>query len=354
MDAEGGTTTSRRRFLGTAAGATGVALGAAVWGRGQAAAAVPPQGAAQPLPVGDKRGFVSGRFALNIGEANVGWLQDAEGGGAYAEVVDEKVGTDQVVRKHLGNVKWDDITLKMGLSMDKAVYDWIAASWTMNAQRKNGAIVAADYSYDVMQERQFFDGLLTEVGIPAADASSKEPGYLTVKITPAYTRTAQSSGKLQVGPSRQKVWLPSNFKLQIDGLDCSRVNKIDALTIKQSVVQYSSGSGRDYQNIPGSVEFPNLRITFASSTGRTWLDWYDVFLINGDNGPETEKTGSLTYLTPDLKGVLLTLNFFNMGIIRLEDGVFDPVDEPSAKMRAELYVEQMEFVIGGTTAPPSP
>jgi phage tail-like protein len=139
--------TSRRRFLGTAAGATGVALGAAVWGAGTAAAAVAGTDGPKAL-MADKRSYVSGRFALDLGGTKAGWLQDVEGGHATADVVNEKQGTDGIVHKHIAGVKYEDISLQIGFSMSKAIYDWISASWRMNYQRKNGSIVAADFDLD--------------------------------------------------------------------------------------------------------------------------------------------------------------------------------------------------------------
>src|SRR5512141_2907143 len=117
--------TSRRRFLGTAAGATGVALGAAVWGAGTAAAAVTGTDGPKPL-MADRRSFVAGRYALDIGGATTGWVHDVEGGHETADVVNEKQGTDGIIHKHIAGVKYEDITVQVGFSMSKAVYDWIS------------------------------------------------------------------------------------------------------------------------------------------------------------------------------------------------------------------------------------
>jgi hypothetical protein len=349
------TTTSRRRFLGTAAGATGVALGAAVWGSGQAAAAIVPQGGPQPLTA-DKRGFVSGKFAIDLDGVSAGWLQDTAGGGVVADVVNEKISAASFTKKHIGQPKYEDIAVQVGFSMSKAFYDWFAASWKMNYARKDGSITAADFNLEARQERQFFNALITEVGIPACDGSSKEPAYLTIKFAPEYTRTRKASGKVQSPLStNQKMWLPSNFRLEIDGLDCTKVNKVDAFTIKQTVATDDVGDQRDPNREPSGVEFPNLRVTFASSSGQTWADWYDDFVIKGNAFDSQEKSGRLLFLTPNLQGALAEITFFNMGIYALQDGVFDPVDEPSARMRAELYVERMEFhFLGGVPIPPAP
>jgi len=354
MDEQQGRMTSRRRFLGTAAGATGVALGAAVWGKSDAAAAVISQGAAQPL-MADKRGYVAGKFMLDIGENSAGWIEDTEGGGATSDVVNEKLGADHIVHKHIAGVKYEDITVRAGAGMSKGFYDWISASWSSNFARHDGAIHATNFNNDVVQTRKFYNALITETTMPACDASSKEPAFLTLRFAPEYTRTAKGSGKAQADATKQqKMWSPANFKLEIDGLDCSRVNKIEAITVKQKVVENPIGEDRDYNKEPASVEFPNLTVTFGAQSGQSWTDWFQDFVIDGRSTGESEKTGSLTYLTPNLQGALFRLNFFGLGIFRLEDGVFDPVNEPSATMRAHLYVERIAFQFLGGATPPTP
>src|SRR5207244_933118 len=106
------------------------------------------------------------------------------------------VGANYFIKKHIGHPKYEDFSLDIGFTMAKAIYDWIAASWSMNYQRKKGGIVACDYKLDAKSERQFFEALITETTIPAMDGSAKEPSYLTVKFAPEYTRVAKASGKV--------------------------------------------------------------------------------------------------------------------------------------------------------------
>jgi len=352
-------TTSRRRFLGTAAGATGVALGAAVWGAGQAAAAAIPGEATQKLMAGG-RTFSAGKFALEIGTASAGFLEDADGGQAFSDVVVEKLGTDNIQHKHLAGVKYEDIAVTAGFGLEKTFYDWIAASWQFsNANsRKSGAIVAADFSFKELQRRQFYNGLITETTIPACDAASKDAGRLTLKISPEYTTTTKGSGAKITAPlgTLQKLWTPSNFRLQIDGLDCTKVTKIDSFTVKQSIIDNPVGEDRFGGKEPGAIEYPNLAITLLASSSATWEQWFKDFLIRGNDGQASEKNGTLTFLTSNLQSALGTVKFFNMGIFKLDD---DAAEDSSGnviqRFRAELYVERMEIsIIGGGIPLPSP
>ncbi len=356
-ETEGITATSRRRFLGTAAGATGVALAATVWTPRPAAAAVAGQGA--NVRAADTRSYASGNFMFDLAGVSAGFVKSVEGGNVSADVVTEPVGPDYFVKKHIGQPKYEDFTMQIGFSMNKALYDWISASWKANYQRKDGSIVAADFKLDAKAEREFSNALVTETTIPACDASSKDPAYMTLKFQPEFTRTKTASGKLQAEFSKdgaQRTWLPSNFRLEIDGLDCTRVSKIDAITVKQTVAADQIGDTRDYQLTPGKLEFPDLAVTFSQVTEQTWIDWFDDFVIKGNSGDSKEKNGRLVLLSANRQTELARIDFFNIGIFKLTDDTFQTNDDKIALSRAELYVERMELTVnpGGTQPPPTP
>src|SRR5262245_60977169 len=199
------------------------------------------------------RSYVAGNFQLVLDDVKTGFLKSVEGGVPAAEVISEPQGSSPYFKKHLGPVVYDQFALRFGLSMANEVYDWINASWTGNYVRKNGAVVTTDQKLTAVSQREFFNALITETTIPALDGSSKEPAYLTIKFAPEYTRITRASGKVAGVTSKQKVWLPSNFKVTIDGLDCTRVRSVESFTVKQSVVTDDIGDARDYEKEPGKL-----------------------------------------------------------------------------------------------------
>src|SRR4051812_40915079 len=183
-------------------------------------------------------GYTAGRFAMDLGGTFAGWISSIEGGHATSDVVVEKLGADMIQHKHLAGVKYEDVSVSCGTAMSKAFYTWIQNSLDRKHTRNDGAIITADYDQKEVGRLNFFKALITEVGFPALDAASKDAAKMTVKFAPEYTRmVAKTGGAVQapLGKGEQKKWSPSNFRLKIDGLDatCSRVNKIEALTIKQ-------------------------------------------------------------------------------------------------------------------------
>jgi phage tail-like protein len=292
------------------------------------------------------RPFTSARFSLEVNGANAGFIKSVEGGGITAEVISEKPGADYFVHKHIGRPKYEDVTLTTDLSLDPAFYDWIASSWNGQYARKDGTVYILDNNNKIMRQDEYINALISEVSFSACDAASKDACKMSVKLAPEYTRFKKGSGKLTVPvvKGHQKIWLASNFRLEIDGLDCTRVNKVEAFSVKQTVVQDQVGEQRDFPKEVARVEFPNLVVSLAESHAQTWQDWFDDFVVKGNNGQENEKNGSLTFLAPDLKTTLATINFFNLGIFRLTPDKVEARNEQIRRLQAELYVERMQFV----------
>jgi phage tail-like protein len=293
----------------------------------------------------EARGYVAGKYGIELGGAAAGWVQSVEGGHAYSDVVNEKLGPDHIIHKHIAGVRYEDITIACGTGMTKPFYEWIKASFERKHDRKDGAIVTADYKYNEITRMSFNHALISEIGFPALDASSKDAARMTIKIMPEFTRTAKGTGKQlgKVDAKIQKKWLPSNFRLKIDGLDCTRVNKIDAIVVKQKIVEHAVGEMRDYEKEPANLEIPNLGITLAESHAESWYKWHEDFVIKGDNGEDKERAGTLEFLTPDLKETLFTITFSHLGIFKLDlEKVASGVDA-IRRLKAELYVQDMKF-----------
>ncbi|HYG59813.1 MAG TPA: phage tail protein [Symbiobacteriaceae bacterium] len=292
--------------------------------------------------------YTAGRYGLELDGTFAGWLSSAEGGHAVADVVMEQLGPDRIVRKHIGAVKYEDITVTFGADMARSVYQWIQDTLDHKYTRKNGAIIAADYNGMVVSRMEFTNALMTEIGMPALDAASKDAAKMTIKFSPEYTRRTKAQGgtvKATAPADKQKQWLPSNFRLRIDGLESAtaRVNKIDALVIKQKVTENPVGESRDYQQEPAYLEVPNLVITLAESDSDPLYDWFNASVIQGNN---TERSGTLEYLSADMREVLFRVNFQGLGIFKLAPDKMEAGADQIRRVKAEMYCEDIRFTFG--------
>jgi tail tube protein gp19 len=289
------------------------------------------------------RAYVSGSYGLTLDGKATGFLKSVSGGAISAEVFPEKTFGD-FTRKHIGGPIYEDFSIDFGFSMDPSLYKWIGESWASKFTRKNGSIVAYDYNLEAKTEREFFNALIKETVIPALDASSKDAAYLKVKFSPEYTRTKKGSGKgTALSKSNTKPFLPHSFRLEIAGLDCTKVNKIESFTVKQQVSDDAVGAERDYHKEPAGIEFPNLKISLPQISAQSWLDWFEDFVIKGNSTEDKEKSGTLTFLAPNNKDELGSIALKNMGIFRLSEDPATSNTEKIHRLTAELYCENMEF-----------
>jgi hypothetical protein len=281
---------------------------------------------------------------LELGGTPVGTLRSAAGGSAVATVVPDVVGAGAPPKKHVGAVGYEDLELELDLTLERAVYDWIGAAWAGNAQRKSGALVGLDMNGNARNARQFHNALITEVTFPACDASSKEAGFITLLLAPErVTSAAAPAGKATAVGVKGKSWLASNFKLEIDGLDTSRVIRIDPIVFKQPVAAGDVGRLREPTQRASAAQFENLRITLSEAGADSWRSWHEDFVIKGNSSDKNERAGRLLLLAPNVKDELARVEFSNLGIIALRPRVSAA---GVGQLEAELYVERLAFAVG--------
>jgi phage tail-like protein len=301
--------TSRSGFLKQAAGATMVVAGAGV-----GAGVVAQQAAAASSTS-------SNRFSLEIDGINVGAVASVSGGVLEYDVVDLAVN-DHVQRKHLGQPKYEDFTVAIGSGMGKGMYDWIKASFDKGYVRKNGAVIAADFNFNEKARRTFTDALITEVTVPALDAASTAGGYFTVKFSAASVADVKPSGA-PVHAAKQKLWLCSNFRFIVQGVDTTRVASIDSFTWKQSI--QADGSA--------VLDAGDLGVSFPAVSLPSWQHWYNHNALSGV--PTDERSGILE-LVGAQGGAVLDFGLLNLGLFHLDPNAGAGI----RRVTAEMYLEE--------------
>ena len=258
-------------------------------------------------------------------------------------MLEERVDGSAFPKKHIGPPKYEDFELQVGFGMASPVYDWISTTWTAGFARKNGSVTAVDASMNALSEQQFANALVTKTTIPTLDAASKDAGRLAITLSPESTTTGAGGGKVpSVGVAQQKPFVLSHFRLELDGLDCSHVTKIDSFTVEVQADVTSAG-----------IVFPDLRVTMAAdgAAAATWQSWFTDFVVDGRNEDALEKSGAIVFLAPDLHGEIARVTLHNVGISALRRvplGAGDAV----RRLAADLYCERMELTVG--TTPPMP
>jgi hypothetical protein len=77
-------------------------------------------------------------------------------------------------------------------------------------------------------------------------------------------------------------------------------SKVSPIVVTQKTIEAEVGSFRDATVATRRVEFSNLRLTISATSAKSWQDWFENFVIKGNNGDDREKKGKLTLLAANL------------------------------------------------------
>jgi hypothetical protein len=286
--------------------------------------------------------FVGGRFGFLVeGSTFLGFVRSVSGGNIKGEVAVRQ--TRSVQKKRIRNVIYEPFTIEVGMGMSKDFYNWIQASFDKGHIIKNGELVVCDFDYGIMSIREFQDAHISELTMPALDASSKEPAYMTVKFNPGKIRYKNSTRlpiQVDVGAIAKK-WMASNFSIELGDLPCDHVAKIDSFTVKQKIKKDKSGVARRSKKYPSIIEVPNLKLSISMADIPLWQQWFHSFIVGGKHNDVLD--GAITFLGSDLKDELARLDLKNVGIISMKIAGQEANKEEVARFDVELYVEQMKF-----------
>ncbi len=278
----------------------------------------------------DNRTYAAGRFALDIGGIGSTYLKSVEGGDAVQAPVIRGARADKYPDKSAGAVRYEDAKVEFQMPIPRGLWDWVNAfSSPGQVPAKTLTLSALDFNYAEKSRRVFEDSVISVVELPAFDAGSKDPGY--VKMSFAVGRAKENAGTAgaktppSIDKASAKAWLPSNFRLSIDGLATNKVSKIDPITIKHSP--------------KGLLEYSNLVITVAEVDSESWKAW----AAQSVDGKPVEKNGRLELLSPNLKDVLLSVSLEGLGVVRLFSEKSEANADQIQRKKVELYVEKITF-----------
>lgn len=295
------------------------------------------------------RTYAAAHFALELdGKQDVGLFRSIEGGGVKADVMTYQNGANYDKWRQLGKPKFEDIKLQVGMAMSKPFYDWIESFFAGKADRKNGAIVAADFYYKERARREFQNAMIKELTFPKLDAQDKNAAYMTLGIAVEDIVFKKGGGqKLQqaMGMEQQKLWTSCNFRFSLDGFEqpCKRVTKIDSFTIKQTILEYHAGGARAPIKTGSQIDFPNVSFYVPESDAQPFLDRFTQRGIKGQpRGHSAQKSGQIQ--TYDNEGrPLFTLEFYEADILNVTPDKSDASSEDIKQVKIDLFTEKMEF-----------
>jgi hypothetical protein len=286
------------------------------------------------------------KWAFELNGLNAGLITSFEGLDIKAEKNETKPGGDFYTRKSIGKITPAEGTLKLASTQSQPLQDWVDATLNADWAYKDGRVIQANMKNKNVREASFVRALITSIAFPKCEGGSKDMGFVTLKFQPTeVTWKAGDMSAISVGNEgglNIKKMTEGAFKLQIDGMDCTRVSKLDAIEIKQVVEFDKIGPSRVSEIAPCSIEFPDLKLTLSEATAQSWYDWHEDFVIKGNCGQGKEKGGSLELLAQDMKTVLSTVTFEQLGIYELKTDKAESGAKSLKRINITAYCEAMK------------
>lgn len=266
------------------------------------------------------------KFAVLIDGKAVA-AQSPVGGLVKADVSTIFSGAGGPPKRQISSFGYTNLQFQLGLEVGTPIMNWVNAALTGTPVTKSGTLVELGGANRAKSYLDFTDAAIADFVIPGFDGSSKTPStfILEASISKSTFRTGDNA-PIQVSP-KPKPFLPSYFRLKIDGLPTTRVRLIAPISFSRRT---------------GGIAPTDLVVTFSSTDVDPWRAWVDDFIVNGNNGQGKEKQGSIEVMAPNLSDILATLAIRQIGIRELV-----PADDTSALpgYRASMYFEfgQLSF-----------
>jgi len=126
-------------------------------------------------------------FGLELQGTITGYFTECGGIGSEHEIVEHKVVTDkgmEIVQKIPGRMKWQDVTLKRGITDNMQIWDWRAQveQGNMSDARKTCSIIMFDRNYEEVARWNFENAWPSKVTGPSVKADSNEFGVEEVTL----------------------------------------------------------------------------------------------------------------------------------------------------------------------------
>ena len=135
----------------------------------------------------DKDPLVSAWFGVEFQGQLVGAFRECTGLGSENEVVEYKASDKgkYVIKKVAGNLKWNNITLKRGITDAMDMWKWrgLVEQGQMSEARKNGTITMYNLQGEPIAKWDFTNDWPSKLSGPSANASNNEVAIEELEIT---------------------------------------------------------------------------------------------------------------------------------------------------------------------------
>lgn len=135
--------------------------------------------------------LVGFHFAIDISGVITGYFTECSGLGSEHEVIEHKVITEkgtEVIMKIPGRLKWENITLKRGITRAMDIWAWRkeVESGNVESARRDGSVIMFDQTLQEVARWNFLRAWPVKVTGPQPKADSNEIGIEELTLAHEY------------------------------------------------------------------------------------------------------------------------------------------------------------------------
>ena len=141
----------------------------------------------------DENPLVGFHFAIDIQGVINGYFTECSGLGSEHEVIEHKVinqGAQEIVQKIPGRLKWENITLKRGITSNMDIWKWRkqVEDGDVAGARRDGSVIMYDQTLKEVARWNFERAWPLKVTGPQPKSDSNEVGVEELTIAHEYIR----------------------------------------------------------------------------------------------------------------------------------------------------------------------
>ncbi len=135
--------------------------------------------------------LVGFHFAVDISGVVAGYFTECSGLGSEHEIIEHKVITEkgnEVIMKIPGRLKWENITLKRGITSSMDIWTWRkdVENGKVDSSRRDGSIIMFDQTLKEVARWNFLRAWPVKVTGPQPKSDSNEIGVEELTIAHEY------------------------------------------------------------------------------------------------------------------------------------------------------------------------
>jgi phage tail-like protein len=135
--------------------------------------------------------LVGFHFAVDVSGVVAGYFTECSGLGSEHEIIEHKVVTEkgnEVVMKIPGRLKWENITLKRGITSSMDIWTWRkdVENGNVDSARRDGSVIMFDQTLKEVARWNFLRAWPVKVTGPQPKADSNEIGVEELTIAHEY------------------------------------------------------------------------------------------------------------------------------------------------------------------------